>query len=229
MVISLRPLRFDLDVDRNRLADSRHCFGCGGKHQIEVAPIDWVGRYRPARPTRVADRGQQLHMKGDRLRDAVHREIAKYVATLRAGPFHAAALECHLRKFLHVEELRTAQMIVTLFDSRVDAAHINLRGDRRILGVVTVDFDLAAEFHEFSMGGSEKLMHGETDRRTGRIELVGLTRRCGWTEARDYNHSNKTAQSHFELFFVSAASVFKSGVRESGSRPNRFPSAKAEL
>ena len=168
-------------------------------------------------------------MKRDRLRDAVHREIAKYVTTLRAGPFHAAALECHLRKFLDLEEIRTAQMIVPLFDSRVDAAHINLRRDRRILGVVTVDFDLADELHEFSMGSSEKLMYGETDRRTGRIELVGLTRRCGWTEARDYNQSNKNAQSHFELFFVSAASVFKRGVRQSGSRPNRFPSAKAEL
>ena len=32
---------------------------------------------------------------------------------------------------------------------------------------------------------------------------------------------------HFEVFFASAASVFKSGVRESGNRPNKFPSANA--
>src|SRR4029453_10948484 len=36
-------------------------------------------------------------------------------------------------------------------------------------------------------------------------------------------------QSHLELFrfFASVASVFKSGVRENGSRPNKFPSANA--
>jgi hypothetical protein len=55
MVISLRPLRFDLDVDRNRLADAGHCLGRGGKHQIEVTPGDWFGRNRPARPGRVVD------------------------------------------------------------------------------------------------------------------------------------------------------------------------------
>ena len=75
-----------------------HCLGRRGKHQIEVAPIDWVGRYRPARPTRVVDRRQQFHMKRGRLRHAVHREVAKNIATLRAGPFHAAALECDLRE-----------------------------------------------------------------------------------------------------------------------------------
>ena len=32
---------------------------------------------------------------------------------------------------------------------------------------------------------------------------------------------------HFDIFFASVASVFKSGVRERGSRPNKFPSANA--
>jgi hypothetical protein len=56
MVILLRPLRSDLDVNRNRLADAGDRFGRGGKHQIEVAPRDWFGRNRPPRSARFIDR-----------------------------------------------------------------------------------------------------------------------------------------------------------------------------
>jgi len=52
MVILLRSSRFDLDVDRDGLADAGHCFGCRGKHQIEVAPRDWLSRNRPPRSAR---------------------------------------------------------------------------------------------------------------------------------------------------------------------------------
>ena len=113
-------------------------------------------------------------MKSDRLRHTVQREIANNVAAFRSRPFHAAALECHLRKFLHVEEFRAAQVIVSLFDARVDAADIDLRRDRGILGMLTIDVDLATELREFSVGSSEKLVHRETNRGTGRIELVSL-------------------------------------------------------
>ena len=43
-------LRFDLNIDRDRLADARDRFGCGSKHQIKVTPRDRIGRDRPARP-----------------------------------------------------------------------------------------------------------------------------------------------------------------------------------
>src|SRR5207237_10243434 len=104
---------------------------------------------------------------------------------------------------------------------------VDLRRDRGILRTLAIDFDLAVELREFPMGGTEELMHTETNRRPRWIELVSLVRRCCGTQRGDCERSDQTAQSHFELFFVSAASVFKSGVRESGSRPNRFPSAKA--
>ena len=185
----LRAFRFDLDVDRNRLANAGDGLGGWRKHQIEVAPRDWVGRHRPTRPTRVTDRRQQFHMKGDRLRDAVHCEIAKDVATLRLGSFHAAALECHLRIFLDVEELCAAQMIVSLFDLRVDAAHVYLSRNRGVLRMLTIDFDFSTELREFSIGAAEKLMHRETNGRTGRIELVGLVCRGSGSEARDDNSS----------------------------------------
>ena len=94
----------------------------------------------------------------------MHREIAENVAALRAGPFHAAALECDLGKSFHVKKFRAAQMIVPFFDARVDAAHIDLRGYRGILRMLAVDVDLAAEPCEFAMGGAEKLMYGETNR-----------------------------------------------------------------
>src|SRR5262249_82146 len=95
--------------------------------------------------------------------NAMHRQVAENVAALRTGAFHAAALECHLRKFLHVEEFRTPQMIVPLFDARVDAAHIDLRRDRGILRLLAVDLYLAAESCEFPMGATQKLMHTKTN------------------------------------------------------------------
>jgi len=52
MVISLRPLRFDFDVNRNRLTDAGDRFGRRGKHQIKVATRDWFGRNRPPRSAR---------------------------------------------------------------------------------------------------------------------------------------------------------------------------------
>ena len=82
-------------------------------------------------------------MKSDRLRHTVQREIANNVAAFRSRPFHAAALECHLRKFLHVEEFRAAQVIVSLFDARVDAADIDLRRDRGVFRMLTINVDLA--------------------------------------------------------------------------------------
>jgi hypothetical protein len=127
MVISLRPLRFDFDVDRNRLTDAGHCLGRGGKHQIEVAPHDWLGGHSPARSARFTHRRQQFHMKRDWPCHAMHGEIAENVAALRAGPFHAPAPERDLGKFFRVKKFRAAQMIIAFFDARVDAAHINLR------------------------------------------------------------------------------------------------------
>ena len=129
MIISLRPLCFDLDIDRDCLADSRHCFGCRGKHQIEVAARDWPGRNRPPRSARFIYRRQQFHMKCDRSSHAMHREIAENVAALRPGSLDASALERDLGKLFRVKEFRAAQMIVAFFDLRVDAAHVDLRRD----------------------------------------------------------------------------------------------------
>ena len=56
MVISLRAFRFDLDVDRNRLADAGHCLGCLSEHQIEVAPRNWLRRDGPPRSARFVHR-----------------------------------------------------------------------------------------------------------------------------------------------------------------------------
>jgi len=175
----------DLDVDRNRLADAGDCLGRWGKHQIEVASRNWLGRHCPARPASFVDRRQQFHMKRGRPGHAVHRKIAENIAALRAGPFDGAALERDLGKLFYVKEFRAAQMIVSSFYARVDAARVDLRRDRGILRMLTVDFDLAAEPRKFSVGGAEELMHSETDRRTGRIELVGLGCRRDGTKARD--------------------------------------------
>jgi len=160
-VISLRPLRFDLDVDRDRLADSRHCFGCGGKHQIEVASRDWFGRNRPPR---FIYRRQQFHMKCDRSGHTVHGEIAEDVAALRSGSLDASAPERHLGKFFHVKKLLAAKMVVPFFDVCVDAAHVDLRGDRRILWMLAIDVNLAIKLREPSVRRAQELMHIKTNR-----------------------------------------------------------------
>ncbi len=56
MLISLRPLRFDLDVDRDRLTDAGDRLSRLSEHQIEVAPADCLCRHRPARVARVVHR-----------------------------------------------------------------------------------------------------------------------------------------------------------------------------
>src|SRR5262249_34310525 len=115
-------------------------------------------------------------MKRDRLRHAVHRKIAEDVATLRAGPLDAPALERDMGKFFYVEKLRAAQVVVAFFDPRINAAHIDLRTNRRIFRTLAVDIDPATEVAELAAGRAEKLMHAETDCRAGRIELVALFR-----------------------------------------------------
>ena len=103
-------------------------------------------------------------MKRDRSGHTVHGEIAEDVAALRSGSLDASAPKRHLGKFFHVKKFRAAKMVVPFFDVRVDAVHVDLRGDRRILRMLAVDADLAAESCEFAMGSAEKLMHGETNR-----------------------------------------------------------------
>jgi len=115
-------------------------------------------------------------MERDRSCHAMHREIAENIAALRAGSLDGSAPERHLGKLFHVKKFRTAKMVVPFFDPRIDAAHVDLRGDRGILRMFAIDVDLAAETCEFAMSGAEKLMHGEANRGARGIELVGLIR-----------------------------------------------------
>ena len=104
-------------------------------------------------------------MKGNRLGHPVDGEVAENVAALWAGLFYASALERHLGEFFHIKKFRAAQMIISLFDAGVDAAHVDLRGNRRILWMLAVDVDPPIELREFSVSRPQELMHAETDRR----------------------------------------------------------------
>ena len=103
-------------------------------------------------------------MECDRSGYPMHREVADDVAALRSRAFHAPALESDLRKLFYVEEFRAAQVVVPFLDVRVDAVHIDLRRDRGILRTLPIDIDFAAESREFSVGGTEELMHAEPNR-----------------------------------------------------------------
>lgn len=166
-------------------------------------------------------------MKRDRFGHTMNCEIAKNIAALRTSSLYAPALEGHLRKFFHVKKFRTAQMIVAFFDARIDALHIDLRSDRGILRMFAIDFDPAAEVRELAASRAEELMNTKPDAGARRIEFVVFLRCGGEAEPGDYERRDNIAESHFDVFFAPAASVFKSGVRESGNRPNKFPSANA--
>src|SRR5450759_1024569 len=117
----------------------------------------------------------------------MHREVAKNVAALRPSPFHAPALECDLRKFFHVKEFRAAEMVISLFDSSIDAADVDLRCNRGTFWMLAIEVNPAAELREFPMGSAKELVHTEADRRAGRIEFVGLVRRRSRSEPRNYD------------------------------------------
>jgi len=152
--ISLRALRLDLDVDRDCLAYARDCLGGWSKHKIEITSVDRIDRYSPSRSARLVERCKQFHMERDRLGHTVYGEIAKNIAALRTGSLYAAAFERHLGEFFDIKEFRAAQMIVSLFDPCVDAAHVNLRRNRGILRMLAVDVDLAIELRELSVSGA---------------------------------------------------------------------------
>ena len=132
-------------------------------------------------------------MKRDRFCHAMHREIAKDIAALRAGLLHAPTFERHRRKFFHVEELCAAEMIVPFFDARIEAAHIDLRCDRGILGMLAINFDPAAKISELAPRRAEELMHAETDRRAGLIEPVNLLRPRDGGQTSYYGRNEQSA------------------------------------
>ena len=103
-------------------------------------------------------------MQRNRFGDAVHGKIAGNVAALRPRSRDAAALKCDIGKLRHVEKLRAAQMIIALLDSGIDAADINSGHDRRFLGMLAVDVDLAAKFRKPAVGCSEELVDFESNR-----------------------------------------------------------------
>ena len=76
-------------------------------------------------------------------------------------------------------------MIVSLFDSCVDAADVDLGCHRGILWMLAVDVDLAIELRELSLRGAQKLVHTKTDRRARGIELVCFVRYYGGAQASD--------------------------------------------
>src|SRR5262249_10439790 len=127
---SICALRFDLDIDHHSLANAGDRFSGWSKHQIEITARDRIGGHSPACPTSFINRRQQVHVKRDRLRHSVHSEVARNVATLRSCAFYAPASKCDPGKFLNIKEFGASQMIVALLDLRVDASHVNLRGDR---------------------------------------------------------------------------------------------------
>ena len=123
----------------------------------------------------------------------MHGEVANNIAALRPCLFYAATFESDLWKSLDIKKFLAAQMIVSLFDAGVDAAHVDLRRHRGILRVLAFDVDLAIEPSESSLSRAQELMHTKTDRRARWIELVGLGRQYSWIQASDYDYRDKIA------------------------------------
>src|SRR6266487_3533315 len=182
-IILLCPRRFDLDVDRNCLANPGDSFRALTEHQIKLPALERLGCHAPTRLfTFARDRVEQFYMQGDRLCYAVHGEIADNIAAFLAGSLHIAALESDLRIFFDVEKLQAAQMIIAFCNSGVDAAHINSRNHRGIFGMLPVDVDLAIELHELAVGGSDELVNGKPNCRSRLIKFINLVRQRRRTE-----------------------------------------------
>src|ERR1700740_1451480 len=116
-------------------------------------------------------------------------------------------------------------MVVAFFNLCIDAPPIDLRSDRGILRMFTINFDPPAETRELAVSCAEELMHTEANRRTRWLDLVAPPCRHGTAERGAHERGDEVADFNFEMFFACVPSVFKSGVRESGSRPNKFPNA----
>src|SRR5581483_11967705 len=65
-------------------------------------------------------------------------------------------------------------MIVTFFDAGIDAAHVDLSGDGRMLWMLAFEIDFAVELCKFPAGRAQELVNGKTDGRARRIEAVSL-------------------------------------------------------
>ncbi len=113
-------------------------------------------------------------MKRDRLRHAVHCEVANDVATLWTGAFYAPALKRDSRKFLDIKKFCAAEMIVAFFDARIDAPYIDLRSGRGVLRMFAIDFDSAAKVRKLTVSRAEELMHIKPNAGARWIELVAL-------------------------------------------------------
>src|SRR2546430_12516795 len=95
--------------------------------------------------------------------------------------------------------------------------------------MLAVDVDLALEFGEFAVGSAQELVDRKSNRRTRLIELVSFIGQSHRAQG-DGSDCKGYWQFHavsFALPFASDASVFKSGVRLSGKRPNKLPSSNA--
>jgi hypothetical protein len=67
-------------------------------------------------------------------------------------------------------------VIITLFDARVDTAHLNPGRNRRTVGILAIEIDAARKLGELSVGCAKKLTHPESDRGACLIELIGFVR-----------------------------------------------------
>jgi hypothetical protein len=188
---SFRALRFDLNIDRDRLTNAGNRFSRWSKHQVEVTPRDRIGGHRPARPSGFVNWREQFHVKCHRLRHAMHCQVAKNVAILRAGALYAAAFERDMGKFLDIEKFRASQMVVAFFNPCIDAAYVDLRRDGRVLRMFPINFDLPVEARELTLSRAEELVHAETDCGSGWVELVGVLGRGRTTESGYPEHGNK--------------------------------------
>src|SRR6516164_10944741 len=210
-VTLLPPLRFNLDIDCHCLADARDRFSRWRKHQIEVTPRDRIGCHRPAGPCSFINRCQQFHMKRNRLGHAMHCQVTENVATLRAGAFYAPALKRDLGKFLDIKKFWAAQMIVALFDLRIDAPHADLRSYRRLLRMFSLDFDPAVEARELAASRAKELMHTEPNGGAGWIEPIALSCHRGGSES---NHQQR-CDTNVETARPRAAPETRRGRRDS--------------
>ena len=166
----------NLDVDLDLLA---HEHAARLEHlvpaQAEVAAVDAAleteseALIAPRILAGAARRRFERHLA----RRSVKRQVAGDLVDAVAGCLDALAGECELRELLRVEEVRRAQVIVSLWLAGVDARDLDLRLDLRARGVLRVVFDLARPGLELAAHlGKDHVASREADFRVRGVDVV---------------------------------------------------------
>src|SRR5688572_765478 len=171
----LRLHRLDVDRDLDLVAYQNPArFERLVPGESEIATVD---RGRGAEPKtlstpRIASAAFIVRLENDFARDIANRQLASDTVAVVVDALDAGASERDGGVLVDLEEIRRAQVGVTLLLARVDARRGDLGFDRRAREIRLVERDRAAHVGEAPAdGGDHEVLHREADLGVCRIDV----------------------------------------------------------